>query len=48
MYSIIKGYIKLRSSEINEFKTKDKAAKKTEQSKPPTEIKIPVTELTKM
>ena len=33
---------------LDEFKTKDKAAKKTEESKPPTEIKIPVTELTKM
>ena len=34
--------------QLDEFKTKDKAAKKTEESKPPTEIKIPSTELTKM
>ena len=34
--------------QLDEFKTKDKAAKKTEESKTPTEIKIPVTELTKM
>ena len=33
---------------LDKFKTKDKAAKKTEESKPPTEIKIPITELTKM
>ena len=34
--------------QLDEFKTKDKTAKKTEKSKPPTEIKIPTTELTKM
>ena len=34
--------------QLDEFKTKDKAAKKTEESKPSTEIKIPITELTQM
>ena len=34
--------------QLDEFKTKDKAAKKSEESKPTTEIKIPTTELTKM
>ena len=34
--------------QLDEFKIKDKAAKRTEESKPTTEINIPVTELTKM
>ena len=34
--------------QLDEFKTKDKAAKKTEESKPSSKIKISTTELTKM
>ena len=34
--------------QLDEFTTKDQAAKKTEETKQPTEIKIPVTELTQM
>ena len=34
--------------QLDEFKTKDQAAKKAEESKPSTEIKIPITELTQM
>ena len=34
--------------QLDEFKRKDKAAKKTEESKPPAENRIPTNELTKM
>ena len=34
--------------QLDEFTTKDQATKKTEETKPQTEIKIPVTELTSM